>query len=274
MRSWSNIFFLFSFLLMTGSVAFAQQNPGLKLMESIAADSDFFTADPLGNLYWTNREGLTKYEPAGKTYRHYSNPRYGQIHFVDVSDPLNVLVYHRDFQHIVWLDRNLAEKEAPHSAGAILPGFTGAICSSARGGFWVFVPHEMRLQQYSQNFRLETQSLPFFETLPAFSEPAFITEADGRLYVSEPEAGIAVFDAFGNLIFIIEKKEIERFQVQGNHVIWFTEKELIIFDFVLQEETVFLLPEKKIRSGLVRGSRVWVQTGNEILIYQAADRLF
>jgi len=259
---------------MAGRVAFAQQIPGLSLVESIAADSDFLTADPLGNLYWTNREGLTKYEPAGKTYRHYSNPRYGNIHFVDASDPLNVLVYHRDFQHIVWLDRNLAEKQAPHSAAGILPGFPGAICSSAQGGFWVFVPHEMRLQLYNQSFRLQAQSLPFFEALPAFGEPAFITEADGRLYVSEPDAGIAVFDIFGNFIFLIERKEIERFQVQRNHIIWFTEKELIVFDFVLQEETVFLLTETKIRSGLVRGSRIWVQTGNEIRIYQAAGRLF
>lgn len=259
---------------MTGNAAFAQQIPALSLVESISTNSDFFTVDPLGNLYWTNREGLTKYEPATKTFRHYSNPRFGQIHFVDASDPLNVLVYHRDFMHIVWLDRNLAEKEAPHSAAGILPGFPGAVCSSAIGGFWVFVPQEMRLQQYNQGFRLQAQSLPFFETLPAFGEPACITEADGRLYASDPNTGIAVFDSFGNFLFIIAKKGIESFKVHGNLLIWFTEKELIIFDFVLQEETVFLLPETKIRSGQARGSNLWVQTGNEIRIYQAAGRLF
>jgi len=259
---------------MAGQGTLAQSSPALTLVESIAANSDFFTVDPLGNLYWTNREGLTKYEPASKTYLHYSNPRFGQIHLVDASDPLNVMVYHRDFMHIVWLDRNLAEKEAPHSAAGILPGFPGVVCSSALGGFWVFVPQDMRLQQYSQDFRLQAQSLPFFEILPAFGEPAFITEANARLYVSEPNAGIAVFDTFGNFLFIIEKKGIERFQVQGNHVVWFSEKELINFDFVLQEETLFLLPETKIRSGLVSGSKIWVHTGNDIRIYQAAGRLF
>lgn len=259
---------------MAGQGILAQSSPALTLVESIAANSDFFTVDPLGNLYWTNREGLTKYEPASKTYLHYSNPRFGQIHLVDASDPLNVMVYHRDFMHIVWLDRNLAVKETPQTASSMLAGFPGAICSSAQGGFWVFAPHQMRLQLFSQSFRLQAQSLPFFEILPAFGEPAFIAESDNRVYISDPEAGIAVFDSFGNYLFTIEKQGIERFQVKGNQLMWFTGKELVVFDFVLHKETVFLLPEENIRSGLVRGSAIWVQTANAIRLYEAAGRLF
>jgi hypothetical protein len=267
-------FFLSIHTFLCGQGAMAQEQMKFTLVETIAAESHFFTADPLGNIFWTNREGLTRYEPAGKTRKHYSNPSFGSIHFIDANDPLNVLIFHRDFHHIGWLDRNLAPKETMQAPASLMDELPSLVCNSGLGGFWVYLPQAARLQRLSQGFELQAQSLPLFEMLPDFDQPSFLIEADGRIFLSQPEKGIAVFDAFGNFLFVIEKRGLERFQVQGNRLIYFSDEELIIFDFVLQEETLFLLPETEIRSGLIRGRRVFVQTKNEIRIYQAAGRLF
>ena len=264
-------FFLSIFYLLSSPV---NAQPVLMPSDSLEVSCLFFTVDPLGNLYCATRDGMTKYDAGHRQQWHYSNPRYGRIHHIDASDPLNILVYHADFQQIVWLDRNLAEKPQPDPGSLLRNEFPEKVCSSAQGGFWVFMPQSGQLRRYSQALRLEAQSLPFFEILPGLNSPSFMTEAAGKIYVSQPDHGVAVFDAFGNLLSVIPLKGLHRFQVRGNQLLWFTQKELGIFDVLLQKESLFLLPETGIRSGLVTEQRVFIQTETSIKVFQAAGGLF
>ena len=241
---------------------------------SLPLSCHFFTVDPLGNLYCATHEGMTKYEAQGQQQWHYSNPGYGHIHSIDASDPLNILVYHADFQQVVRLDRSLAEKPLPDAAPVLSGELPTLVCNSAQGGFWVFMPQSRLLQRYSPSLRLEAQSLPFHEILPGFHSPVFMTEANRNVYISQPNHGIAVFDSFGNLLFHIDRKDVERFQVKGNLLFWFSKKELVVFDFVLREERLFLLPETGIRSGMLIDRKAYIQTNHEIKVYQAAEVLF
>lgn len=243
-------------------------------VDSLEVSCQFFTVDPLGNLFCANNEGMTKYDLKSGRQWHYSNPPYGRIHSIDASDPLNILVYHADFQQIKRLDRTLAEKPQADAAPVLSREFPTLVCNSVQGGFWVFMPQSGLLRRYSPSLRNEAQSLPFFEILPGFHSPVFLTEADGKVFVSQPDLGIAVFDNFGNFLSLVEKKGLERFQVRGNRLYWFTRKELVVFDFVLQEERLFLLPETSIRSGLLIDRTVFIQTDHEIKVYQAAGGLF
>lgn len=242
--------------------------------DSLAISCHFFTVDALGNLYCASHDGMTKYNAAGTEQWHYSNPRYGRIQSIDATDPLNILVFHPDFQQVVWLDRNLAEKPHPDTGPILSQEFPELVCSSSQGGFWVYMPQSSRLQRFSQALRMTAQSLPFFEILPGFQSPVFMTESEGKVYVSQPDQGIAVFDAFGNFLSLLPLQGVDRFQVLGNQLIWFSEKELLVFDFVLQQERLFLLPESPIRSGFMAGRKVFILTERGIRVFQAAGRLF
>jgi len=265
-------FFFISLLVFAPEPARSQTPEQFRLIEIIQVKTDFFTADHLGNLFFLTNDGLIKHQTGAKTQKHYSNPQYGKISWVDASDPFNILLLHQGFQQIFWLDRNLAIKEGPALPQAFISDFPTQVCHSSFGGFWAYFPVQNQLKRFNQSFHLQALSPPFFEILERFNEPVFLIEAGGLLYVSDQQKGIAVFDAFGNFLFLIEKKGIARFQVLGNLLVYFSDKEMVLFDIVLQKETLFLLPEKEFISGLLRGRRLYLQTENEIRLYEFNER--
>lgn len=267
--------FLFLAIVFAVVPASSQQSPDwLILSEVFNIDTDLFTADQLGNIYYTTRLGLVKYYKGTQTRKQYSNPRFGHITQIDATDPFNIMVFHGGFRHIVWLDRNMAIKEGPGLPQTFIREFPALVGHSALGGFWAYFTQQNRLQRFNQNFQQQAETLPFSEILIGFNNPVFMAEANSRIYISDPNAGIAVFDAFGNFLFLIEKKGIVRFQVLGNMLIYFSDKELIAFDFLHQQETLFLLPVKNVKSGLVSGRQVFLHTENEIRLYHSAIGLY
>jgi len=255
------------------SSAFGQQAIELKLVKTIPVSNGFFTADRLGNIYWTENDRLIKYEIETGKSSFFSNPGFGKIHFIDATDPLNILVFHGDFKQVFWLDKNLIQKDLPAFPESLQMTPPELVCFSGMGGFWAYLPQISLLKRFNNAFSTQAQSLPLFEIIPGFNNPVFMAEAHGQLYVSQPDMGIAAFDAFGNLLFFSEKTGIDRFQVEGNRMLYFTSKELIIFDFFLQKETLFLLPVTEIKAGLVLGRRIYIQTEKQISVYEAAARL-
>jgi hypothetical protein len=251
----------------------SQEEIRFRLLKTIHVRSDIFSTDPLGNLYYTNENGLFLLDASTQTRKEYSNQTYGPVHLVDAEDPLNILVFHPHFNRILWLDRNLTPKALPETP-RFPDEFPKIICGSLLGGYWAFMPQQARLQRFNQAFRLQAQSLPFFELLPGFGQPSFLVESEGRIFASNPNQGIAVFDSFGNFISLIPRKGILQFQVHNDRIIYFTNTEIVIFDFANNQEILFLLPETYIRSGQLRGRRIFVQTQNEIKIYEASGNLF
>src|SRR6476659_8841896 len=69
---------------------------------------DYFKADNLNNVYMIKDDELIKYLPDGRFFRRYSNLKLGTITSVDVTNPLKILVYYRDFQQIIFLDNQLS----------------------------------------------------------------------------------------------------------------------------------------------------------------------
>lgn len=251
-----------------------QQPEWLQLVKVFDIETGQFSPDHLGNIYYKTNQGLAKINPSGQDRKHYSNPRFGPITQFDATDPFNIIVFHGGFRHIAWLDRNLAIKEGPALPQVFSGDFPTKVCHSALGGFWAYFPDQNRLRRFNQNFQQQAESLRFYEIFDGGFDPVFMTEANNRLFISDPLKGIAVFDTFGNFLFLIERKDIDRFQVFENLLIYFSDKELIAFDFLLQQENLFLLPVNEIKSGMVIGRQIYLQTRGEIRLYETNQRLF
>ncbi len=68
-----------------------------------------FSVDNLGNIYVINNDNqLKKLSPRGDSLAVFNDVRrYGKIGSIDVTNPLKILVYYRDFTTIIELDRFL-----------------------------------------------------------------------------------------------------------------------------------------------------------------------
>ena len=96
-------------LFVAGICLHAQTDTSFQLVKKIKGDIVAFAADNLDNLYLLNSsDQLKKINEKGDSVAVFNNIRkYGKVAQIDVSNPLRVLLYYKDFSTIVVLDRLL-----------------------------------------------------------------------------------------------------------------------------------------------------------------------
>src|SRR6185436_12076651 len=95
--------------LLFPAVAPAQADTNFHLIRVLRGDFVDFTVDNLDNIYVLNSHNqVKKYNAAGDSVAIYNDVRkFGQASLIDVSNPLKVLLYYKDFATVVMLDRFL-----------------------------------------------------------------------------------------------------------------------------------------------------------------------
>src|SRR5690242_8036125 len=102
--------FLFILFLAVGcSSSFAQSDTSFHLVKIVKGDIVDFTVDNLDNLYLLNsRNQLKKINANGDSIAVFNDvKKFGRATYIDVSNPLRLLLYYKDFSTIVVLDRFL-----------------------------------------------------------------------------------------------------------------------------------------------------------------------
>ena len=78
---------------------------------SINADK-FIGVDDFENSYYINHNNL--YKKTAQTIYSYANSQLGEITSVDITNPLKILVFYRDFNAVLLLDNRLNELTTPY----------------------------------------------------------------------------------------------------------------------------------------------------------------
>ncbi|HLG38251.1 MAG TPA: hypothetical protein VI461_01240, partial [Chitinophagaceae bacterium] len=99
--------FILSFLIT--AIAIAQMDSSFRLIKTIKGDIAAFTVDNLDNIYLLSSTNQVKKLTAnGDSVAIFNDvKKFGQATLIDVSNPLKVLLYYKDFATIVVLDRLL-----------------------------------------------------------------------------------------------------------------------------------------------------------------------
>ncbi|MFO8086736.1 MAG: hypothetical protein R6T91_02870 [Bacteroidales bacterium] len=121
---------VFVFCLFT-SVGFSQK-------PLISGIYDNFFADALGNFYTLKDHTICKYNPKGKKIHEYSDFMRGEISWLDVSNPLKILVYYKDFDMLIFLDNYLSPSSKPISLSEHDIASSSTAGLSHDNGIWVF----------------------------------------------------------------------------------------------------------------------------------------
>ena len=178
-----------------------------------------FTVDNLGNLYVLNKTGqLKKISPAGDSMAVFNNVRqYGKIYLMDVTNPLKVLLYFRDFGTIVVLDRFLSTRTTIDLRRQQLFQ-VNAIGQSYDNNIWVFDELEGKLKRISEEGRVLDQSTDFRRILDSVPSPQFIVDQNRLVYLYDSLKGVYLFDYYGAFKNRIQLKGWTDFTVIGNNI--------------------------------------------------------
>jgi len=231
------LFFL-SLLLFT-SIAFKAQE--YRLINSIPFTDAKLTTDNLGNAYVIIDNQLLQFDTLGKPKATYSERNAGQLHSVDVTNPLKPLLFFPDFAQLEILDSKLALQSSIYlrNFNVIQPV---AACQSVQGGYWIFDVQDYQLKKIDLNLQLKSESGNVAQTLGYSPFPNFLVEYENNVYMNNPKTGILVFDQYGTYVKTIAIDSLKSFQFINNEMLFVKDNKMMKHNLKTLQENEVLLP--------------------------------
>lgn len=183
-------------------LSYSQQPARLTIAPSIFSINKVkdFTTDNLGNIYiLTASNQVKKINNKGDSIAVYNDvKRYGKIYSIDVTNPLKVLVYFKDFSTIVILDRLLNVRATIELRKEdILQA--SAIATSYDNNIWLYDELDSKLKKIDESGTTLFTSSDFRQVFDSPPNPTSIFDRDGQLYLYDSAKGLLVFDYYGGL---------------------------------------------------------------------------
>jgi hypothetical protein len=226
---------LFFAIVVIGCFSFTADDK-LKDLYTIRAKADLFTTDNFGNTYLVKADEMRKYNPQGELLKIFSAKSLGKISSVDASNPLRVLLFYKDFASILFVDDLLSQNGDVINLLDLSLEQSDAVCTSFNNGLWFFNRQNANLIRLDENLQTVVNTGNLNRLLNATFKPNFLLEHNGYVYLNNPTEGIFVFDIYGTYFKTIPIKDLDRFQVKENLLIYFADGQLRSYNLKLLTE--------------------------------------
>lgn len=197
----------------------SQQDTSFSLVRVIKGDITEFTVDNLNNLYVLNsRNQMKKFNANGDSVAVYNDvKRFGKATLIDVSNPLKVLLYYRDFATVVMLDRflNVVNIADLRKQGILQAKVIG---QSYDNKIWVYDELEAKLKKVDEEGKLLFETPDFRLLLSQALTPVKIADENKYVYIYDSLKGVYVFDYFGALKNGILIQKWQNLKVSGKYI--------------------------------------------------------
>lgn len=238
------------FALTLGLSSNAQADTTFKLLKVMSGDITAFTVDNLDNVYILNsRNQLKKFDLNGDSVAVFNNvKKYGQASLIDVSNPLKVLLYYKDFATIVMLDRFLNVRNTIDLRKQNILQVK-AIGQSYDNNIWIYDELDNKLKKIGDDGKLLQETPDFRLLLGNAITPVKIFDENKYVYIYDSIYGVYVFDYFGSLKNNIMIDHWHNFKVAGKFI--FGSRADTLFRY---EISTFRLDEWKMPSEILQSS--------------------
>jgi hypothetical protein len=239
----ATILFLFLFCAFTSR---AQSDSSFTFFKKIKGEITAFTVDHLDNIYMlTSTDQLKKLDVKGDSVAVFNNIRNnGKVSYIDVSNPLRVLLYYKDFSTVVVLDRLLNIRSAIDLRQQNIFQVQ-AIGLSYDNKIWLYDELEHKLKKIDEDGKLLFETTDFRQLFNEGFSFTAITDQDGFLYLYDMQKGVFVFDYYGTLKKRIPFTGVKNFKVTGKYLFGIKNDSLIRY-----QPDIFLSKEKLLPPGL------------------------
>jgi hypothetical protein len=252
------------------SIIFSVSQPGYILEKELDYKADFFTSDQFGNLYIIKNVELKKVDFENNQEKNYSNSLFGKISTVDVSDPFRTLLFYKDFNKIVFLDKNLSEIISHIILDDL--GYYNVLsaCQSVNGGFWLFDQSLSQLVYVDKNRNTVKKSSQLSDLLGQNIEQkqVFMLEKNDYIYLGINGEGVLLFDNYGTYLKTFPLLNSGVFQVSNGIISYHKEGKLYFYNTNNFTENNITLPKHDCIQVRIENKRLFMQTKEKIFIYQ------
>jgi hypothetical protein len=219
-----------------------------ELLETIPTQTECYVGvDFLKNHYHRTASVLHK-ESGQKTYT-YTNLRFGEIHSVDISNPLKIVVFYRNFNTVVLLDNRLNELETISFEPTI-----SFVRKSSGHHLWRYNADAQQLENYdTKTHRISSSSPPLPHTRVRDMK------SDLNFIFLLSDQGIYTYDYLGNLIDVHHDPSATQLEIESPYRYVLSKEKLFRISNTLEE--IELPKEISIKSFFVFKKDLYVFDG-------------
>lgn len=263
MRGLKNILGLFTVLLILIDSGTAQ--PTFSLKNKWLLPCDFFTGDPLGNLYTVDNYKVKKIDSLGNTIAYYDQSVYGKIASIDISNPLKIMVFYAYRNKVQFLDRSLSPVDSEIDFFSLLSETISGCSTSYSNGLWAFSENGSKLYRLNQQAETTSKFENISQWLPEQFKTKQLLESGDYLYIGDPDHGIVVFDRWGSLIHKIPMTYTASFSIVSNLIFYPREGNIFYYNPQNFEENMFFKATDTIKQAVVTKSNLYLQMRNDTI---------
>jgi len=207
--------------------------PGnFKFIKLIPGHFSAFEVDVLDNVYLLTKEKqLKKLDANGDSVAVFNEvTRFGNPSLIDVSNPLKILVYYKNFSTVVVLDRLLARRNVINFRERNIFSVK-ALSTSYDNNIWLFDEQDFKLKKIDDDGKslLETTDWRIlFDPAPS---PSRIIDHENFVYLYDENKGFYIFDYYGSLKNQLPFLHWQHVAVSGNSLYGFVNNVLQRYEF-------------------------------------------
>jgi len=191
---------LISVLCLCAAVAIkAQSDSAFIFLKTINGSYTDFNVDNLDNIYLiTAGNQLKKIRTNGDSVGVFNDvKRYGNVSSIDVTNPLKILLYYKNFATVVVLDRFLNIRNTINFRKKNI--FTvQTIATSYDNNIWLFDEQDYKLKKIDDEGKLLQETTDFRMLFDSVPSPTQLTDKENFIYLYDAEKGFYVFDYYGS----------------------------------------------------------------------------
>ena len=250
------LFQIIIFLLSLNSILFSQT-----VVKEYNTNSKSIECDQFNDIYLSDGKSIKKYNFNFELLSEYTNTSLGNIDSYDVFNPFKILVYHKNYNKIVLLDKTLSYDNSQMS----LDDYYNAnlVCLSGDNNLWVFDNVTKEIIKLDKNKKVISNSGNINQLLNIEVSPILMKEYNQNLYLYDSINGFIVFDIYGTFNKIIPLKKMSNIKFLDEYLFGLENKKIIFYntknietkeieirdslvDFAINRDYLFLLLKDKL----------------------------
>jgi hypothetical protein len=223
----------------------AQTDTSFRLVKIIKGDIAAFTVDNLDNIYLlSSTNQVKKLNARGDSVATFNDvKKFGKATLIDVSNPLKVLLYYRDFTTIVVLDRLLTIRNMIDLRKKDILQVR-AIGQSYDNKIWLYDEVENKLKKIDEEGKMLLETPDFRQLFGEAPVPQKIYDQDQYVYLYDSAKAVFVFDYYGALKNKILIAGWHNFKIAGKYIFGSANGKLFRYNITTFRLEEWKLPEE------------------------------
>jgi len=269
LRKHKLLYFLFIPALGLASMAFYSDDEArYEALFKIPLDGGTFTTDNIQNAYVYSRSTLKKYDSHGNLLFRYDDKSYGNITYIDVTDPMKVMVFYKDFPEIVFLDNTLSLNGNPISPADLGYTLTTLASLSHDNGVWLYDAQGVQLVRIDNNLNITQKTGNLVQSIGVGINPDYLMEYNSYVYLNDSAQGILVFDQYGTYYKTIPLKGLTTFEIRGDDLFYMLGNTIRDFHLKAITEDITHAPDNNTTMARVEKNMLFEASNDTLRVYK------